>query len=82
MVGVLALWLPILVAAVLVFVASSIIHMFLPYHRTDYGKVPDEDAVMDAMRGFDGSPDAWPSWATPSHTCSVPSGISRPGAPL
>lgn len=52
MVGVLALWLPILVAAVLVFVASSIIHMFLPYHKTDFGKVPDEDGVMDAMRGF------------------------------
>jgi hypothetical protein len=52
MVGILALWLPILVAAVLVFVASSIIHMFLPYHRTDYRKVPDEDAVMEAMRSF------------------------------
>ena len=52
MVGVLALWLPILVAAVLAFVASSIIHMLLPYHRTDFGKVADEDAVMDAMRGF------------------------------
>jgi hypothetical protein len=56
MVGVLALWLPILVAAILVFVASSIIHMFLSYHRTDYGKVPDEDALMDAMRGFDVPP--------------------------
>jgi hypothetical protein len=52
MVGVMALWLPILVAAVFVFAASSIIHMFLPYHRTDFGKVPDEDAVMDAMRAF------------------------------
>ena len=52
MVGVLALWLPILVAGVLIFFASSVIHMFLPYHRTDYGKVPDEDGVMDAMRGF------------------------------
>jgi len=52
MVGVMALWLPILVAAVLVFVASSIIHMFLPYHRSDFLGVPDEDALMDAMRGF------------------------------
>lgn len=52
MVGVLALWLPILVAAVLVFFGSSIIHMFLPYHRTDFAKVPDEDGVMDAMRAF------------------------------
>ena len=52
MVGVLALWLPILVAAILVFAGSSIIHMFLPYHRTDFGKVPDEDGVMAAMRAF------------------------------
>lgn len=52
MVGVLSLWLPILVSAVLVFAGSSIIHMFLSYHRTDHGKVPDEDAVMDAMRAF------------------------------
>lgn len=56
MVGVLALWLPILVAAVLVFLASSVIHMFLPYHRTDYGRVPEEDALMDAMRGFNVPP--------------------------
>ncbi|MDE2773361.1 MAG: hypothetical protein OXI46_06595 [Gemmatimonadota bacterium] len=34
MVQILALWLPILVAAVLVFVGSSIIHMFLGYQRT------------------------------------------------
>ena len=52
MVGVLSLWLPILVAAVLVFFSSSIIHMLLPYHRSDWKKVPDEDAVMDAMRAF------------------------------
>ncbi|MBT8396900.1 MAG: hypothetical protein KJN92_08030 [Gemmatimonadetes bacterium] len=56
MVGILALWLPVLVAAVLVFMASSIIHMFLPYHRTDYGRVPDEDGLMDAMRGFNVPP--------------------------
>ncbi len=47
------LWLPILVAAILVFVMSSIIHMLLPYHRNDFGKAPDEDRVMDALRSFD-----------------------------
>ena len=52
MVGVLALWFPVLLAEVLVFVASSIIHMFLPYHRSDYLGVPDEDGLMDALRGF------------------------------
>ncbi len=53
MVGIPALWLSILLAAVLVFVVSSIIHMFLPYHRTDYGKFSNEDAVMDALRPLD-----------------------------
>ena len=46
------LWLPILVAAILVFVVSSIIHMFLPYHRNDFKRVPEEDRVMDALRPF------------------------------
>jgi hypothetical protein len=47
-----ALWLPILLSSVLVFVASSIIHMLLPWHRSDYPKVPDEDKVRDALRPF------------------------------
>ena len=46
------LWLPILVSAVFVFVASSVIHMVLPYHRNDLRKLPKEDEVMDALRGF------------------------------
>ena len=45
------LWLPILLAAVLVFVASSIRHMVIPWHRADYGKLPGEAAVLEAMRG-------------------------------
>ena len=45
-----SLWLPILLSAVAVFIASSIVHMFLPYHRSDYQKVPNEDAVMDDLR--------------------------------
>jgi hypothetical protein len=52
MVSLLSLWLPILVSAVIVFVVSSIIHMMLPYHRSDYGKVAAEDALMDAVRGL------------------------------
>jgi hypothetical protein len=47
-----ALWLPILLSAVIVFVASSIIHMLLPYHRSDYKKLPSEDGIMDALRPF------------------------------
>ena len=50
MVPLMSLWLPILLSAVMVFVASSIIHMALPYHRTDYRRLPAEDEVMDALR--------------------------------
>lgn len=50
MVPILSLWAPILVAAVLVFVASSILHMVLPYHRSDFRQVDGEDALMETMR--------------------------------
>jgi len=52
MVPLMSLWLPIVLSAVLVFVVSSIIHMLLPYHRTDFGKLPAEDEVMAALRKF------------------------------
>jgi hypothetical protein len=45
-----ALWLPIVLSAIIVFVASSIMHMVLPYHRSDYQKLPDEDKLLAAMR--------------------------------
>jgi hypothetical protein len=45
-----ALWLPIVLSAVIVFVASSIMHMLLPYHHGDYAKIPDEDKVLPALR--------------------------------
>jgi hypothetical protein len=50
MVSILALWLPILVSAVIVFVASSLLHMVLPFHKGDFARVPNEDDVMEGMR--------------------------------
>jgi hypothetical protein len=50
MTGLTALWLPILVSAVLVFVASSLIHMASPWHKSDYPKLSNEEQVMDALR--------------------------------
>ncbi len=52
MVSVTSLWLPILVSAVVVFLASSVIHMLLTYHRNDFRKLPKEDEVMEALRPF------------------------------
>ncbi|HYK87638.1 MAG TPA: hypothetical protein VE398_02640 [Acidobacteriota bacterium] len=45
-----ALWLPILLSGVFVFIVSSLIHMVLPWHKSDYVKIPDEDKVMEALR--------------------------------
>src|SRR5213593_5078544 len=50
MTGLAALWLPILLSAVLVFVVSSVIHMVSPWHKSDYPKLSSEDRVMDALR--------------------------------
>jgi hypothetical protein len=52
MVALASLWLPIVLSAVVVFVVSSIIHMVLPYHRTDFASLPSEDEVMEALRRF------------------------------
>ncbi len=51
-----ALWLPILVAAVFVFVVSSIIHMVLGYHNSDYAMHPKEDELRAALRGVGVAP--------------------------
>lgn len=47
-----ALWLPILLSAVIVFITSSILHMMVPWHRSDYSRVPDEDKFMGSVRAM------------------------------
>jgi hypothetical protein len=47
-----ALWLPILLSAVVVFIASSIIHIGPLWHRNEMPALPDQDRLMDAMRPF------------------------------
>src|SRR4029079_18486402 len=50
MVTIASLWLPILLSAVVVFVASFVLHMLVPFHRSDYRTLPNEDQVMDTLR--------------------------------
>lgn len=45
-----ALWIPILLSAGIVFVVSSIVHMLLPWHKSDYPPAPNEDKLRDAVR--------------------------------
>jgi hypothetical protein len=67
MVSLTALWLPILISAAVVFVASSVLHMVLKYHYKDYQRLPDEAALQAAMReqGVEPGNYAFPSPETP-----------------
>jgi len=50
MVALSSLWLPILLSAVIIFVASSLMHMLLTYHRSDYRQLPEEDKLLATLR--------------------------------
>ena len=50
MVPLMSLWIPILLSAVVVFLVSSVIHMVLSYHRSDFADLANEDDVMAALR--------------------------------
>ncbi|PYQ30279.1 MAG: hypothetical protein DMF57_15485 [Acidobacteria bacterium] len=47
-----ALWLPILLSAVFVFIVSSIIHMTPLWHKNDYPAMPNQDQVSNALRSL------------------------------
>lgn len=50
MVAISQLLVPILLSAVLVFIASSLIHMVIKWHNPDYLKLSNEDEVRAAIR--------------------------------
>ncbi len=51
MVSLAELWMPILVSAVVVFFASSLFHMLIPIHKSDYTRSPGEDKLCELLRG-------------------------------
>jgi hypothetical protein len=52
MVSLTSVLVPILASAVIVFLASSVLHMMLTYHFSDVAGVPNEAGVMAALRPF------------------------------
>ena len=56
MVPALSLWLPVILSAVFVFIASSLVHMLLKYHGSDFKSLPSEDDVMSDLRKHDLEP--------------------------
>lgn len=51
MVTIVSLWPAILLSAVIVFVLSALIWMVMPWHKSDFKGVPDEDATRGALGG-------------------------------
>jgi hypothetical protein len=52
MVSVMSLLVPVLLSGVIVFVASSLIHMVIGYHKGDFKMLPSEDEAMAALQKF------------------------------
>lgn len=50
------LWIPIVASTVLIFVASSIIHMVIKWHYTDYRAFSNEDAMRATVRAANPTP--------------------------
>ena len=53
MTGIVLLWMPILLSAVIVFFASFLIHMVLPWHKGDFPPLANEDAFRKAVGPLD-----------------------------
>ena len=89
-----SLWLPIVVAAVVVQIASTLSWMVLRLHRNDWAPLPDEDPVMDALNAqgaeageysipFAAGPDDWKNEAWLEKFNRGPVGfitLAQPGA--
>jgi len=49
---IMTLWLPILVAAVVTFIAGAVVWMAMPWHKTDFAPTADEEDARAALKGL------------------------------
>ena len=54
--SVMQLWLPIILSAIAVFIASSIVHMVIKWHNSDYHKLPNEEEVRACLSATSKAP--------------------------
>lgn len=52
MVTLMSLWMPVLISAVVCWLAGAVIWMVLPHHKTDYARVDDEEAAGNVLRNL------------------------------
>lgn len=50
-VGLMSLWMPIVLSAIIVFVTSSLIWTVVQWHNSDWSKLPDEEGARTALKG-------------------------------
>lgn len=67
MVAFASLIVPIALSVVLVYVASSLIHMVFKWHNPDYRKLPDEPAARLALKGLSAGQFIVPHCIDPKH---------------
>lgn len=48
---IMTLWMPILVSAIVAFIAGAVIWMAMPWHKKDWAKTADEEAMRAALKG-------------------------------
>ena len=68
-----SLLLPIVVAAFAVFVVSMIVHMAMPWHKSDFAVLPNQDAAIAAIQSLNLPPD---DYAMPN--VRLPGGARNP----
>lgn len=73
MVALTSLAIPILLASVLVFIASAVVHMVLTYHRADFARLPGEDDIMETFRRHNVAPG---DYSAPF--CDTPQSMKEP----
>lgn len=73
MISTVSLWLPIVLTAVGVFVASSLVHMVFKWHNPEYWKLGNEDEVRAAIRNGNPKPGLY---MLPN--CSGPEAMNSP----
>ena len=44
------LWLPIVLSALLVFILSALTHMMIPFRRTEWARIPEQDAFRSTLK--------------------------------
>lgn len=64
------LWMPIVASAVIIWIASFILHMVLPHHKSEFKALPDEGKVLGALEGVGAGQYMFPwgtmaDWKTP-----------------